>query len=103
MTLNAQVEVLAVMNTGTGSGDIGNGKEYGKASTVGFEGDVGLDYSITRNVFLRASARVESIGMTFQADPNAKTNNRDADPTTQDVQSARDTYFGGAVTIGYLY
>jgi len=64
---------------------------------------VGADYMIMKNVFVRAGIRYETIGFKFKGtDPMAQTHTRDADPD-QDVQGARDTYLGGAATVGYVY
>ncbi len=83
-------------------GDINDGSEYGKGSTSGFEGQVSVDYSFTKNIFARAAFNFETIAMTFN-NSGTLANNRDNDPTTQDVFGARDTYLGGAVTVGYAY
>ena len=63
----------------------------------------GVDYAVTPNIFVRAMGMVQTIGFTFKGDPMSKANSRDNDGTTQEVMGARDTYFGGAVTIGYAY
>ena len=84
-------------------GDISSTANYGSTSANGFQAEASLEYLITRNVFLRAVGRVETIGMKFAANANTMANNRDGDPTTQDVTGARDTYYGGMVTAGYLY
>ena len=44
----------------------------------------------------------ETIGFTFKNNPMSMTNTRDSDPD-QDVQGARDSYMGGAATVGYVY
>ena len=69
----------------------------------GFEGTAGVDYSLTKNIFVRGQAMIQTVGLTFKGDPMSKANLRDNDGTTQDVMGARDTYFGGAVTLGYAY
>ncbi len=103
IVVNVDGGIMAVTNVGSTAGAIGNVMEYGETSAVGFEFSGGFDYMLTKNIFARAMVRVETIGMTFKGDPSGQTNNRDTDPTTQDVSGARDTYFGGAVTVGYLY
>ena len=50
----------------------------------------------------RAALRLETIGYTFKGN-GTQSNARDNDPTTRDVSGARDSYFGGMVTAGYLY
>jgi hypothetical protein len=103
LTIDADLAYLAVFGTGSNATDIGNPMEYGKASTGGFEFAGGIDYPLTRSIFLRGQVRVETIGLKFAGGQGTLANNRDTDPTTQDVQSARDTYFGGMVTAGYAY
>jgi hypothetical protein len=99
MVLHAIVGFDAVSDTG----DIQKSTQYGAASLLALEASGGLDYSLTKNLFVRGQAMVQSIGFTFKGDPMSKTNTRDNDPTTQDVTGARDTYFGGSLTLGYAY
>ena len=55
---------------------------------------------VTKNIFARVSFRYETIGFKFKGDPTSQTNIRDTDPE-QDVNGARDNYFGGTATVGY--
>ncbi|HSD90885.1 MAG TPA: hypothetical protein VLB44_25345 [Kofleriaceae bacterium] len=98
VTLNAQLAFLAVTDTG----DIQKPAQYGAATVTGYQINVGGDYMIMPSVFVRAEIRYESFGFTFKGDPMSMTNTRDTDPD-QDVQGAKDTYFGGAATVGYVY
>jgi hypothetical protein len=100
IVLNANAAFHAITNTGQiqKSGMAG----YGAATVTGFEVEAGGDYMVTKNIFARASVRYETIGIKFKGDPTAQSNIRDADPE-QDVSGATDTYFGGSVTIGYVY
>lgn len=84
------------------AGQIQNADQYGDASLLGVEGALGVDYSITRNIFARAAFRAETIGYTFKG-TGPLSNMRDGDPTTKDVTGARDSYLGGMATVGYLY
>ena len=86
----------------TDTGPIQSAMQYGSATVLGFEGSFGGDYAITKNIFARATFRIETIGLSFQGKGNM-TNMRDGDPTSIDVGGARDTYFGGTATVGYLY
>jgi hypothetical protein len=86
----------------TGTGQIQDAMQYGAASVLGFEGALGVDYLITRNIFARAAFRYETIGYTFKG-TGMLSNARDGDPTTIDVPGARDSYIGGMATVGYLY
>ena len=98
LTLGADAKLLVVV----GTGQISDGNQYGEASVIGFEGAVGADYLITPNIFARANLRIETIGFTFKG-TGFQTNQRDGDAMTQDVQSGRDTYFGGMATVGYIF
>lgn len=75
---------------------------YGAATVTGFEVEAGADYMIMKNIFARVSVRYESIGITFKGDPTSQSNMRDGDPE-QDVSAAKDTYFGGTATVGYVF
>ncbi len=97
--LNAEVAFHAVTDTG----DIQTPAQYGAATVTGYELNVGADYMLTTNIFIRAGLRYEGIGLTFKGDPMSMTHTRDTDPMDQDVMGAKDTYFGGAATLGYLY
>ena len=97
--LNADVAFHAVTDTG----DIQTTAQYGAATVTGYELNVGADYMLTTNIFIRAGLRYEGIGLTFKGDPMSMTHTRDTDPMDQDVMGAKDTYFGGAATLGYLY
>ena len=97
--LNAEAAFHAVTDTG----DIQTQAQYGAATVTGYELNVGADYMLTTNIFIRAGLRYEGIGLTFKGDPMSMTHTRDTDPMDQDVMGAKDTYFGGAATLGYLY
>ncbi len=84
-----------------GTGAIQKNDEYGAASVSGFEGEIGGDYMLTKNLFGRAAFKFEAISFTFKG-TGAKSTNRDTD-AEQDVQGANDNYYGGAITVGYLY
>ncbi|HEU4731163.1 MAG TPA: hypothetical protein VFT22_24890, partial [Kofleriaceae bacterium] len=86
----------------TGTGQIQEAAQYGGASMLGFEGNLGVDYLITRNLFARVAFRFETIGFSFKGN-GTLSNARDGDPMTTDVTSARDNYIGGMATLGYAY
>jgi hypothetical protein len=87
ITLNVMAGFMVVTN----AGQIENMDQYGPASTNGFELEGGGDYLLTKNIFLRAALKFETIGYTFEgmAKPG--------------VAGARDSYIGGAATAGYLF
>jgi hypothetical protein len=99
IVLNADLTFHAVTDTG----DIQTPAQYGAATVTGYEINLGADYMIKTNIFIRAGIRYEGIGLTFKGDPMSMTHTRDTDATDQDVMGAKDTYFGGAATLGYLY
>jgi len=100
IVLNADAAFHAITNTGQiqQTGMAG----YGASTVTGFEVEGGGDYMVTKNIFARASVRYESISFKFKGDPTSQTNIRDTDPE-QDVMGAKDTYFGGTVSVGYVY
>ena len=93
LVLSAQVSFLAVTNTGQMQNTM---QGYGAATVSGFEGSAGADYQLTRLIFLRGNIGFETIGFKFN-DQNAA--RRDGGK----VKGARDSYFGAAVTAGYLF
>ena len=102
MIINVDVGFMLVSSTGAISKESTDGG-YGPATVSGYELSGGLDYGLTKNLFVRAEGKLETISFTFKGDPNSLANNRDSDNTTQDVHSAKDLYFGGMGTIGYIY
>jgi hypothetical protein len=98
--INGEAGFLLVTNTGGIQSS--NNSGYGPATVSGFELSAGLDYTLTKNLFLRALAKFESISLSFKGDPASLANTRDSD-LDQDVHGAKDTYFGGSATIGYAF
>ena len=98
--LNAEAGFLLV--TSTGGIQSSSSAGYGPATVSGFEINAGLDYTLTKSLFIRALAKFESISLSFKGDPASLANTRDSDPM-QDVHGAKDTYFGGSATIGYAF
>jgi hypothetical protein len=85
-----------------GVGEIGEATEYGAASVLGVDADVGVDIGITKNIFVRATGRFETIGYTFKGSgmldfPGGGSPGNGS----PQVSGARDSYFGGTVTLGY--
>ena len=111
LTIGGDVGFLVVTGAGTaagpiaGTGDIGNSSVYGQATASGYELEANGEYMLTSRIFARAVVRLESISFTFKSDPSGTslTNTRDTDPTTQDVNGAKDLYFGGYAMVGFLY
>ncbi len=86
----------------TNTGEMQQPDQYGAATVYGFDVDAGGDYMIDTQWFVHAGLKLSTIGFSFKGN-GALSNNRDGDPTTVDVQGARDTYYGAVVTAGYLY
>jgi hypothetical protein len=86
----------------TSTGQIQEPEQYGTARVLGLEGALALDYVFGGGLFARAAFRYETIGYTFKGN-GLLSINRDHVAMTQDVNGARDTYFGGLATLGYLY
>ena len=97
LTFNASLGVMLFLDTG----QIAKQDQYGAATVTGFEGEFGGEYALTKNLFARAAFKFETIGFKFKGAGMLSTG-RDAD-ADQDVFGARDSYLGGAATVGYLY
>jgi tetratricopeptide (TPR) repeat protein len=74
------------------AGAITKPTEFGHASSWGIEGSFGADFALSKNIFARVSARIETILYSFDG----------GGMKSLGVQSAQDTYFGGTLTLGYL-
>ncbi|HTR52616.1 MAG TPA: hypothetical protein VMJ10_18000 [Kofleriaceae bacterium] len=103
IVIDVDAGFLGVLSAGSSQYYIGNGMEYGKASTYGFTLSGGAEYMLTKNIFLRGQLSLEEISMKFANNSGTLANTRDGDGTTQDVFSAKDMYYGVLVTAGYLY
>ncbi|MEZ4360679.1 MAG: hypothetical protein R3B48_10890 [Kofleriaceae bacterium] len=97
MAVGAEASTLLMLSTG----EIQEDDQYGAATVTAFEFGTFFDYMITDKIFARAAGHVETIGIKFKGFGMLSTM-RDGD-ADQDVMSARDTYFGGAVTAGYVF
>ncbi len=97
LVLNLDFSYLLVSKTG----QMQRPDQYGGAKVSGIEGEIGGDYALTKTLFARAAIKFETIGFKFNGS-GMLTTGRDGD-TDVDVSGARDTYLGGAVTVGYLY
>jgi hypothetical protein len=97
------VDAGFMLVTSTGGIQQSNSGGYGPATVTGYELNAGIDYVLTKNLFLRALARFETVNLTFKGDAASLSNTRDGDGTTQDVQGAKDLYYGAIATIGYAF
>jgi hypothetical protein len=98
LAVAGDARILVVTNTG----EVQQMSQYGAATVLGFDFDAGADYTINKQWFVHAALKLTTIGFTFKGN-GMLSNDRDGDPTTIDVQGARDTYYGAIVTAGYLY
>ncbi|HEY1547429.1 MAG TPA: hypothetical protein VGG28_06405 [Kofleriaceae bacterium] len=86
----------------TGTGPIQTQAEYGQATVTGVEGDVAFDLFFTRRIGMKLEIDAAQIGYKFKGN-GEMTNDRDGDPSTQDVGGAADRYLGGALTLVVSY
>ncbi|MGE5180969.1 MAG: hypothetical protein ACM31C_02855 [Acidobacteriota bacterium] len=84
------------------SGDISSPSQYGRANITGGRAMTGLDFVVGRHLAVRLEGDVAVLGMSFDGS-GMQANNRDGDPTTIDVGSATDRYWGGSATMAIFY
>lgn len=87
------------------AGGVTRNAGYGPATVYGYEGAAGADIAITPQIGVRVALEFSQI--LFKFTPRATTptmaNNRDGDPSTQDIMGATDRSIGGTVTLGITY
>ncbi len=86
----------------TGAGPIQLQSQYGQASVTGGEGDLGFEILLTQRIGIQLVFEAAQIGFKFKGN-GEMTNNRDGDPSTQDVFGASDRYLGAAATLAVSY
>ena len=85
------------------AGGIQKSASYGPAKVYGLEGSAGVDIALARQIALRIAVEYSQIAFSFTPQGATLANNRDADPTSQDIMGATDRSIGGAVTLGLVY
>jgi hypothetical protein len=95
---SADARIMAMLDTGQQQSVV----YFGTTKVTGYEGLIGVDYHVTPNIFARVEGHIEAINLSFKGNGQGSAN-RDMDPTTIDVSSARDVYFGGFASVGYAY
>jgi len=85
------------------AGAIQRSASYGPANVYGIEASAGVDIALAKQIALRVGLEYSQIMFTFTPKGTTLANNRDNDPTTQDVMGATDRSIGGAVTLGFVY
>jgi hypothetical protein len=86
----------------TSAGAIENQGEYGQATVTGVEGDLSFDVLFTPHLGLKLAFDFAQLGFKFKGN-GVMTNDRDGDPSTQDVGGAADRYIGGAAMFAVYY
>jgi hypothetical protein len=84
----------------TASGEIQEVSQYGAASMLGLDGDLGLEYRVMPRLGIRGGVRYT--GISFAFDGSGELTNRDAD-AEPDVSGALDRYLGGYLVAGYSF
>lgn len=98
LALGAGARVILMNDTGEMQDD----DQYGQASVLGYSLEAGLDYRLSSSLMVRGGLHLTSVGFDFEGNGELS-NNRDMDPSDQDVSSARDTYWGGVLSAGYAF
>ncbi len=86
----------------TNAGSIVTPEQYGQAKVFGFEGSAGIDILLGQRFAIRFIGELSQVGYTFKGGATMS-DDRDNDPTTQDVFGATDRSYGGAATLAILY
>jgi len=84
------------------AGEIQNNDSYGRAHITGGRATIGLDVAFSSHVAMRLAGEAALFKMTFYG-TGQQAINRDMDPTTVDVGSATDRYYGGSATVAVYY
>jgi hypothetical protein len=85
------------------AGAIQKTTSYGPATVYGLEATGGVDIALTKQIAVRIGLEYSQIMFTFTPKGATMANNRDNNPTSQDVMGATDRSIGGAVTLGFVY
>jgi hypothetical protein len=84
------------------AGEISTTNFYGSGSALGVDADLALEWTFLGRAVLRVGGRYQRFAFSF--DGNGRlSNNRDGNPATQDVGGATDQYYGGYLTVGYVF
>jgi hypothetical protein len=84
------------------AGAITEAEQYGRAHVTGGTANAGVDIVIARYVALRIAGEGTQLDMKFSGQ-GMLSGNVDGDPSTIDVQKARDRYYGGQATLAVMY
>ena len=84
------------------TGQIQDTASYGPATVYGVELAGGVDIAVARQIGLRIAFEYSQINFSFK-NKGTQSNNRDQDPTSQDVMGAVDRSIGLSATLGLVY
>ncbi|HEX4417789.1 MAG TPA: hypothetical protein VH165_07815 [Kofleriaceae bacterium] len=84
------------------AGPVVKATSYGSGTVYGVEAAAGIDVALTQQIGLRLAAEYSQINLSF-SNKGTQDNNRDNDPTTQDVMGAVDRSIGVSATLGLTY
>jgi hypothetical protein len=84
------------------AGPITNADQYGRASAMGGTATAGVEVGLASHVALRLAAEGTQVDLKFYGQ-GTLSSMLDGDPSTIDVQRARDRYYGGDATIAVTY
>jgi opacity protein-like surface antigen len=85
------------------AGAIQTSASYGPATVYGLEGAAGVDIALTKQIGLRLALEYSQIMFKFTPKGSTMANNRDGDPSTQDVNGATDRSIGGTAMLCLVY
>jgi hypothetical protein len=91
IAINASGGMMLITDTGA----MQAAENYGPAKVLGLEADLGVDYRLTKAIFIHAGFQMATVGFKFK--------NEGTRTTMGEVSAARDTYLGGIATAGFAY
>ena len=98
ITIFGDLDGMLILETGA----IQKTASYGPATVYGLDVVGGVDIALARQIGLRIALEYSQINFSFNG-KGTMTNQRDNDPTTQDVMGAADRSIGVAATLGLMY
>jgi hypothetical protein len=84
------------------AGPITNADQYGRANAMGGTATAGIEVGLASHVALQVAAEGTQVNLKFYGQGTLSAM-LDGDPSTIDVQRARDRYYGGDATIAVTY
>jgi hypothetical protein len=84
------------------AGEMNDTAFYGSGGALGFDGGIGLEYIFARRAVVRLGGRYQRFALSFDGN-GTLSNNRDGNSATQEVSGATDQFYGGYLTVGYMF